>query len=113
MSKRKKTKHRKPNGKNLHHILYYRRNWDTGIKALIRRSFIYLIPIDVHDELHKACGPVPPIDEYEAKIMWEQLRLVNHEMKLFEGLSWLIDHAPNKEFKKAIEAQKKFLRDNL
>lgn len=113
MSKRKKIKRKRVSGNNLHHVLYYRRNWDRGFKALLRKSFIYSIPISVHDELHKECGPVPPIEEYEAKVLWEQFKLVNHDMRLFEGLGWLVDHAPNEDFKEAILAQKNFLRSNL
>lgn len=113
MSKRKKLKRKRVNGKNLHHVIYYRRWHDRGFNALLRKSFIYPLPIYIHDELHKECGPVPIIDEYEARVMWEQFKLVDHEMRLFEGLGWLIDHAPNKEFKDAIEAQRRFLRTNL
>ena len=113
MSRRKKKKHRAQSGWDKHHILHYRRNWDRGCKLLLRRAFIYEIPIEVHQRLHATVGPVPPLDEFEARQLWQEFREVDHEMNLFEALDWLRLHAPTSEFAIAIMAQQGFLQNNL
>ena len=114
MSRRKKKTHRRtPSGWDSHHILHYRRLWDKGFKQLLRRSFVYRIPIEVHKELHAAVGPVPPLSEDEARWLWIEFKAVDHEMGLFEALEWLQLHAPNSEFAMAMMAQSGFLQNHL
>lgn len=74
---------------------------------------MYDLPNNVHQDLHNAVGPVPPLDEDEAKWLWEQYKLVEHEMELFEALAWLQMHAPNAEFAMAIMAQYGYLKNHL
>ena len=111
---RKKQRKAKSSGCNSHHILHYRRWWDKGYKQKLRRVFVYELPVDVHEKLHGVVGPVPPLDEDDAKWLW---CLYNQEgspeMSLFEALDWLLAHAPNSEFAIAIMAQYGFLRNHL
>lgn len=115
MSRRKIKKRRRkcPRNYDSHHILHYRRLWDYGFKSLLRRSFIYELPIEVHHDLHTVVGPVPPLEEAEARQLWYDLKAVDHDMDLYEGLEWLIDNAPNNKFAAAITAQYVFLQENL
>ena len=114
MSRRKKKTHRRtPSGWDAHHILHYRRLWDKGFKQLLRRSFVYRIPIEVHQELHATVGPVPPLSEEEARWLWAEFKAVDHDMSLFEALEWLQLHAPNSEFAMAMMAQSGFLQNHL
>lgn len=111
--KKKKVRRRAPSGYDSHHLLWTRRTWDRGFKLLLRRSFIYEIPIVVHQELHSAVEPIPPLSEDEARWLWIEFKAVGHEMSLFEALEWLQLHAPNSEFAMAIMAQAEFLHNHL
>lgn len=111
--RRKKKKRRAPSGWDSHHLLFVRRAWDRGYKLLLRRAFIYELPIAVHQELHANIEPIPPLDEDEARILWMELNSEGCEMDIFEAMEWLIAHAPNSEFEEAIAAQQRFLLDNL
>lgn len=115
MSRRKKKRSRKRHlgGYDRHHILHYRRYWGKGYKQLLRKEFVYSLPIPVHQELHATVGPVPPLDEDEARWLWIQFKAVDHEMSLFEALEWLQLYAPNSEFAIAIMAQAGFLHNHL
>ena len=114
MSRRKKkARHRAPGGWDYHHIIFTRRDFGKGYKLLLRRSFIYQLPIAVHQELHANVEPIPPLSEDEARQLWTEFKSVDHDMELFEAMEWLIAHAPNSEFEEAITAQQRFLLDNL
>lgn len=114
MSRRKKKTHRRtPSGWDAHHLLWTRRTWDRGYKLLLRRSFVYQIPIAVHQELHSVIEPIPPLSEEEARWLWTEFKAVDHEMGLFEALEWLQLHAPNSEFAMAMMAQSGFLQNHL
>lgn len=109
---RKKRKTKKPNsGYDSHHILFYRREWDRGFNLLLRRSFIYQIPIEVHHQLHATVGKVPPLEENEARLLWQQFKQLDHPLDMFEALEWLMANSPNAEFSIAIMAQYGFLRN--
>lgn len=111
--KKKKARRRAPSGYDSHHLLWTRRTWDRGFKLLLRRSFIYEIPIVVHQELHSVIEPIPPLSEDEARGLWIEFKAVGHEMSLFEALEWLQLHAPNSEFAMAMMAQAGFLHNHL
>ena len=114
MSRRKKkARHRAPSGWDAHHCLWTRRTWNRGYKLLLRRSFIYQLPIAVHQELHANVEPIPPLSEDEARQLWMEFKSADHDMELFEALEWLIAHAPNSDFKQSIAEQQSFLLDNL
>lgn len=110
---KKKRKRRTPSGHDSHHLLFVRRAWDRGYKLLLRRSFIYEIPIAVHQALHAAIEPMPPLTEDEARELWAEFKLVDYDMDIFEALDWLQQHAPNAEFAMAIMAQAGFLQNNM
>lgn len=113
MSKKRKRKRYRPNGCDKHHLLFYRSEWNKGYNLLLRRAFIYEIPITVHQALHSSVGKVPPLDEQEGKMLWELYKQLDHELSLFEALDWLQLNAPNAEFAMAIMAQRGFLKNNL
>ena len=111
--KKKKARRRTPSGCDSHHLLWTRRTWDRGYKLLLRRSFIYEIPIVVHQELHANVEPMPLLDEAEAKMLWELYKQTDQDMDIFQALTWLQLHAPNAEFAMAIMAQYGFLSNHL
>ena len=113
MGRKKKRRRFKPHGHDKHHLLFYRAEWNRGYNQLLRRVFIYDIPMPVHQALHSSVGKVPPLDEQESKWLWERYRNVDHELDLYEALAWLENNAPNVEFATAIAAQRDFLENNL
>lgn len=113
MSKKRKRKRSAPYGHDKHHLLFYRSEWSKGYNLLLRRAFIYEIPITVHQALHSSVGKVPPLDEQEGKMLWEQYKLLDHELDLFEALRWLQLNAPTSEFAIAIMAQRGFLTNKM
>ena len=111
---RKNQRHKPKKGYNTHHILHYRRWWSDGHRQLLRRAFVYELPIDAHEELHKVVGPVPPLDDYDAKWLWlKYCDAAEHNMSLDDALDWLQVNAPNSDFAIAIMAQRGFLRNKL
>lgn len=113
MSKKRKRKRSTPYGHDKHHILFYRSEWNKGYALLLRRAFVYDIPVAVHQELHSTVGKVPVLDNDEAKALWEQYKLLDHELDLFEALRWLQLNAPTSEFAIAIMAQRGFLTNKM
>lgn len=113
MSKRRKKKaQRAPSGYDKHHILFYRKEWDSGYKLKLRRCFVYEIPISIHQELHQVVRAVPALEEDQAKELW--IRFQNEsELSLFEALEWLMRYSPSAEFSIAIMAQFGFLWNKL
>lgn len=110
---RKKQRKRPNEGCNSHHLLFYRKNWSIGYKQLLRRSFVYELPEDIHSELHATLGSVPPLDEEDAKWLWMAYCQERRTFDLIEALEWLQLHAPNSEFAIAIMAQLNYLRNKM
>lgn len=113
MSKRRKAKAQKvPSGYDRHHILFCRKEWDSGYKLKLRRCFVYEIPVAVHQELHQTVHAVPALEEDQAKELWIRFQSES-ELSLFEALEWLMRYSPSAEFSIAIMAQFGFLRNHL
>ena len=106
-------KQRKPKADNYssHHILFARTEWNKGFKQMLRKEFIYQIPDEVHRDLHHTVGKVPPLDEDEARFLWERYKELDHELDIFEAFEWLMQNSPNAGFAMAIMAQYGFLRN--
>ena len=113
MSRKKRKVHRGKSGYDSHHILFYRKEWGKGCKQLLRRSFVYEIPIEVHQALHAAVGQVPPLDEDEARLLWDRFKQLDRPLGLYEAFEWLMQNSPNAEFSMAIMAQYGFLRNYM
>ena len=92
-----------------HHILFTRHTYNKGYMHKLRRLLVYEIPDAVHEELHKAIPPVPPITEFQARELYVGfIKLENPDM--FDSLEWLIENAPTSDFQLAIMNQYLFLR---
>ena len=114
MSRKEKKRRRAHNyGTDSHHLLWTRHTWERNCRLLLRRSFVYEIPIPTHRLLHKEVEPIQPLSDMEARELWIRLKAVNHNMGIFEALEWLIANAPNDDFAEAMLAQQQFLLDNL
>ena len=113
MSRKKRKTHKVNHGYDSHHILFYRKEWSKGCKLLLRRSFVYQIPIGVHQQLHATVSQVPPLDENEARLLWQRFKELDARLDIFEALEWLMANSPNADFGAAIKAQYDFLRDTI
>lgn len=113
MSRKRKAKHRSRSGWDKHHLLFYRTEHSRGYRLLLRRAFVYQIPIPIHQDLHSNVGPVPPLSDSEARWLWCEFNKVDHEMDIIEALIWLKENAPNDEFAAAINEQYEFLRNKI
>lgn len=115
MSRRKQRKRTvAPSGYDKHHLLFYRKLWDKGYKQLLRRAFVYELPITVHQQLHAVVGAIPPLDEREAQELWSNYNYTaKRGMSLYEALDWLIANSPNDEFRHAMIEQYAFIRFSL
>ena len=112
MSKRR-PKNKPSHGHDRHHILWPRTRFNKGFNQLLRRYFVYELPMNVHQQLHATVRPVPVLDEEDARRMWEELKEIDHDMELMEALVWLRNHAPDSEFAIAMIEQQGFLQNNL
>lgn len=99
-------------GYDRHHILFYRKEWDSGYRAKLRRCFVYEIPVEVHQELHRVVSAVPALSEPDAKELWILFQRES-EMSLFEALRWLMLNSPDAGFSIAIMAQFGFLQNKI
>ena len=98
-------------GYDKHHLLYYRRNWDIGYKQLLRRAFVYELPVEVHKKIHILATGIPPLSEQEAQELWiEYNNNTKREMGLYEALDWLVANSPNDDFRNAIMTEYAVIR---
>lgn len=110
MSRKKRRTH-KADSYSSHHILFARTEWNKGFKQMLRREFVYQIPDEVHRQLHQTVGRVPPLDEDEARFLWQRYKELGHDLNIFEAFEWLMKNSPNSSFAMAIMAQYGFLRN--
>lgn len=108
---RKKAKHRVDSGYSSHHILFFRSNWNKGVRQLLRREFVYEIPNEIHQQLHATVGNVPPLDDDEARFLWQRYKELDRTLDIYEAYEWLMQNSPNSGFAMAIMAQYGFLRN--
>ena len=112
MSRRKQRKRAKVSaGYDRHHLLYYRREWDCGYKQLLRRAFVYEIPIEAHKKIHILAPGIPALNEDEAQQLWRAYNAnAGREMSLYAAMEWLIANSPNDDFKHALMAEYAVIR---
>lgn len=110
MSKKSKIK------ENLHHLLFCRTDWNTGYAKLLRESFIYKIPIGVHDELHHSVlSSVHKPPDKLLKETWEYLQDSPQVASygIIEALKWLYICTPDDKFRRDIKKQINFFIQKL
>lgn len=94
-----------------HHILFCRKTYNKGCAHLLRKAFAYELPINIHQDLHATVGPVPPLDEDDARELWIKYKRLDEDLTLEEAYKWLIINSPSAEFAIAIIAQYGFLQN--
>lgn len=85
---------------NRHHLCFQRRNWEKNAAAsLVRNSFIYTIPVDIHNEYHYCIGKNIPIPE-DIELVAIRVRDESPEFsKVWMACWYLISISNDKEFK--------------
>ena len=112
MSRKKQRKQTKAApGYDKHHLLYYRRNCDIGYKQLLRRAFVYELPVEIHKKIHILAAGIPPLNEREAQDLWVEFNnAARRDMSLYEALDWLVANSPNDDFRNAIMTEYAVIR---
>lgn len=107
MSKRKK-QGRSANAYDCHHLLWMRRDWETGYARALRSDFTRRIPVELHRELHRV---VPPLPVPPVKLCREAYETYLREKEVVDSYdparacAWLYVHIPDANFRAAIQKQ--------
>lgn len=65
---------------SLHHMLWTRRDWNTGLAHTLRTShwFQIYLPVQIHRELHEEVDPIPIPSEQDCEEVLRQLELLEN-----------------------------------
>ena len=108
-------KHHKKIPNNDHHLLWTRKQWANGYAQLLRRAFVVRIDWNLHERLHAEIEPIPVPDENTLKWSWERLQASKERvqaMTVIEKIEWLIDNVDDGKFRRAMQKQLEFFRNN-
>lgn len=107
MKKRLKQKY---TNRHHQHVLFQRKHWIESKALYLRRLFIYEVPIEQHNLLHKEIlhdVPIPKdLGSLYKKATEDFLNLKFSTLK--EGLLWLYNNSSDKLFKESIARQYEF-----
>lgn len=101
-----------PTYRDGHHILHNRQEWSLRPEAQYIRehpSLIPRIPREVHEELHKACPPVPLLGFYALKRTVKMWTPDNFTLASIDNLQFAIEDAAKHEKSHEIESQLAYL----
>lgn len=113
-----KKKQKKPyTGKNKHHLLYQARHWNSGRAKILRDSFVYMLDVKIHDELHHAvledvAKPSPQGISSIFNAFCEQKQEIA-QFDIVEALEWLQNACDEEPFHSQIVRQTQFIRKKL
>lgn len=121
MSKKwKKKRYSKPRhqyGRNRHHILYQRRNWNTPFAKQLRLAMTREIPINIHNILHnEVLKDVPKPSEKVLKIAYEEYlaqKTIIDAMNVCELILWLYNAIPDEAFRACMLVQYHFFDSEM
>lgn len=101
------------NGRNLHHLIFYRRNYTSGPGKELRKLFVYCIDETLHEELHRVVPGIPkPTDAelQEILLKYHREKWSILEMKPSEACMWLADACQDKNWRTEMLVQAFFLK---
>ena len=100
-------------GFNRHHLNFQGRHWNKGCAKQLRDSFIFVIPIYLHNELHNEVLHDVPVP-CDAPDIWHAL---NSEQPVFanviDACDWLICHSRDEAYVACIKRQREFFAKSL
>lgn len=122
MSKKRKAKRRtrqkRPyTGQNHHHLLFQGRHWNQDMAKTLRNSFIYLLDVKVHDELHNAVlHDIPKPSPEALKLLYlaflEQRQEIS-QMDIVKAAEWLSEACKEEPYHSCMAHQAQFLKEKL
>lgn len=107
---RKRTHHVPANAVDRHHCLFIGKRWEASrYGSLLRRNFIYYVPVVLHRQLHNEIVhdvPMPSEDLLrDAWLKYQEEKAVVDEYSITRALAWLYANIPDPEFRSAIQLQ--------
>lgn len=99
--------------KNLHHLIFYRRNYTSGPGKELRKLFIYCIDEQLHQDLHRVVPGIPKPSDAElqqALLQYYRDRWQILGMKPSEACMWLADAVKDKNWRTEMLVQAFFLK---
>lgn len=117
MKKRKKQRNRAQYGQNRHHLLFQGRHWNTGMAKELRNAFVYMLDINIHNELHNELlndVPKPPPDALKPLYLafLAQRQEIN-QLDIIGATEWLLNACDDPAFKASMKRQHDFLAKKL
>lgn len=118
MAKSKRKRKKKPyTGQNRHHLLFQARNWNTGKAKILRDSFVYMLDVKIHDELHNAVlrniqKPSPGAVLSVFNAFCEQRCIIEH-FDIIDALEWLENACDEEPFHSQMHRQTQFIKQKL
>ena len=107
MSKRRKERG-SVNACDCHHLLWTKRDWETGYARALRNDFTRRIPVGLHRELHRV---VPPLPVPPGRLCREAYETYLREKEIVDSYAparacaWLYVHIPDASFRVAMQKQ--------
>lgn len=119
MSKRHKRRrnHRRPEGNNIHHLLFQRKHWVTPYAKKLRTAMVRELPVSVHNELHnEILHDVPRPAERLLQTAYndylEEKEIID-TLGICQLIVWLCDEIPDEAFQACMMVQFRFLSTRL
>ena len=117
-NRRRRPREKRPyTGQNRHHLLYQGRHWSNGMARSLRNSFIYLLDVKIHDELHNAILHDIPKPSPEAMktlyLAFEAQRQEIDQMDIVQAAEWLTMACDEEPYHSCMAHQAQFLKEKL
>ena len=121
MSKKHKKRRRRVKkpylGKNRHHLLFQGRNWNYGKAKILKKSFVYMLDVKIHDELHNAIiSNIPkPSPEGISRIYkaFQNERDEIARLDIIGASEWLTEACDEEPYHTTMQLQTLFLQERL
>ena len=115
--KRKRQRNRAQYGQNRHHLLFQGRHWNTGMARELRNAFVYMLDINIHNELHNEVlhdVPTPSPDALKPRYLaLLAQRQDTHHLAIIGATEWLQNACDDPAFKACMKRQHDFLVSRL
>lgn len=116
--KKRKKRARKPyTGHNRHHLLFQARYWSQGKAKILHDSFVYMLDVKIHDELHNAVLHNVPKPSAEGILsVFNAFQAQKQEIMQFdiiEAVEWLQNACDEEPYHSAMATQAKFFHEKL
>lgn len=104
-------------GQNRHHLLFQGRHWNNGMAKELRAAFVYMLDINIHNELHNEVLhdiPKPPPDALKPLYLaFLAQRQEISQLDIIGATEWLTRACNDPAFKACMERQHDFLAKKL